>query len=240
MNYPRVTASDNQLDRGVCSIDGEEYALAIGKMVNFMRDGMQPRVLILADPGYGKTFASGRLGEILHHELGICEGEFKPGNQMFGDPLDFIKASRVKERRALIVPDADNKFPGKEWQSPKNRANADVMDLTRLFGPVLVYDAHEMAACDKAIRTKHNIRMTPTGSNNHQFKVERIYRKKDSRREQEEKRDLGTWKPDKPSKTTIERITQLDEHEKERHIKEREEQIEMRREKEEMRNISFG
>ena len=76
---PEVKTTPKSLDKDKCIINGEEYPLVIGQIVKLISRGDQPRIAVLADPGHGKTFLLGRLGEILHDELDIMHGEFNPG-----------------------------------------------------------------------------------------------------------------------------------------------------------------
>jgi len=223
---PEVKTTPKSLDKDKCIIDGEEYPLVIGQIVKLISRGDQPRIAVLADPGHGKTFLLGRLGEILHDELDIMQGEFKPGEQMTQDPETWVNNCRTHAQRVEIVPDADSVFPSDEYYTPKNKANRKVIYLTRLTGNVLAYDAHELAKTDKAIRTNHNIRLVSEGpADNYTFKAEYIQRENDSLQENIIKKSKGLWKVDKPSPETVARIEELDTSEKARELEEAEEKI---------------
>lgn len=223
---PKVKTTKQSLDNDKCLIDGEKYPLVIGQIVKLISRGDQPRIVVLADPGHGKTFLLGRLGEILHDELDIMKGEFKPVEQMTQDPETWVNHARTHTQRVQILPDADSVFPSDEYYTPKNKANRKVVYLTRLTGNLLAYDAHELAKTDKAIRTNHNIRLVSKGkADNYKFKAEYIQRENDSLKENIIKKSKGLWKVDKPTQETIKRIEELDTSEKNRELEEAEKKI---------------
>jgi len=240
-NLPKVKYNKNLLKQDKCLIDGEEQPLFIGKIIKMMREGTQPRILLLADPGMGKTWSAGRLGEKLHNEINALTGHFQPEQQIIGDPLDFSKKVRTSNKKILCVPDADSVFPSDEYHTEKNKNNRHLIYLSRRFSNILLYDAHEMSRCAKAIRTNHNIRLVAVGNGDtYKFKVKRIQRENDTQREEIEEKNLGFWSPDKPSEDTRERIEQLDEKEKEEKIIASEDKIKMKRKKEEMKQQAFS
>lgn len=223
---PQVKTTPKSLDQDKCIIEGDQYPLVIGQIVKLISRGDQPRIVVLADPGHGKTFLLGRLGEILHDELDIMHGEFKPGEQMTQDPETWVNNTRTHTQRVEIVPDADSVFPSDEYYTPKNKANRKVVYLTRLTGNILAYDAHELSKTDKAIRTNHNIRLVSTGpADNYTFKAEYIQRENDSLQENIIKKSKGLWTVDKPSSKTVARIEELDNEEKARELEKAEEKI---------------
>lgn len=239
MNFtdlPRVKWSENLVEKSKCLIDGEEHPLFIGRIIKMMSEGEQPRILILADPGHGKTWASGRLGEILHNELEVLPGKFNPDNQIKGDPLEWSRSIRKERQKIFMMPDADSVFPSDEYHTPKNRNNRNLIYLSRRFSNMLLYDAHEMAKCAKSIRTNHNIRLVSVGgADQYKFKVDKVSSEVDSMQQEIIEKDLGFWKSNKPSKKTRQRIEELDEKEKERKVIEGEEEMIMRRKKEELK-----
>lgn len=240
-NYPstpEIITNTRLLDRDKCRIKGKEYSLAVGQIVKMLSNGEQPRINVLADPGHGKTYLLGRLGEILHDELDILEGSFTPEEQITQDPEKFVNLARTERRKILIVPDSDSVFPSTEHYMPKNRANKDVIYLTRRNAIVLGYDAHELAKQDKTIRTNHNIRLVSIGDGGtYKFKANYVTRQNDSMTENIVKNNKGVWKVEKPSKKTVERIEKLDSEEKAEKLKKREEQIRMEKEKEDMEKL---
>lgn len=228
---PEVKTTPQSLDNDKCIIDGEKYPLVIGQIVKLIENGDQPRICILADPGHGKTYTFGRIGEILHDELGILSGQFKPDEQITQDPEYFIRATRTEKQRIFIVPDADAVFPSDEHYTPKNKANKKAIYLTRRTGNLLGYDAHELGKCDKAIRTNHNIRLVSVGNgDSYKFKASYIKRENDSMTTNMLKDKKGVWKVDKPQPKTVKRIEELDEKEKFDQLEQAEEAI--RKEKE--------
>lgn len=223
---PQVKTTSKSLDNDECVINGDRYPLVIGQIVKLIGRGDQPRITVLADPGHGKTFLLGRLGEILHDELDIMNEAFKPEIQMTQDPATWVNNTRTHNQKVEIVPDADSVFPSDEYYTPKNKANRKVIYLTRLTGNVLCYDAHELAKCDKAIRTNHNIRLVSVGpADNYTFKAEYIQRENDSLTENIISKSKGLWKVDKPSSNTVKRIEELDNDEKARELEKAEEEI---------------
>jgi len=223
---PEVKTTKTSLDNDKCIINGDKYPLVIGQIIKLISNGDQPRICILADPGHGKTFTLGRIGEILHNELDILEGEFNPGEQLTQDPAGFVKKTRTERQKFYGVPDADSVFPSDEHYTPKNKANRDVIYLTRLTGNVLAYDGHELAKHDKAIRTNHNIRIVSVGNgDNYKFKAEYIKRQVDSLSTNILSDNKGVWKVEAPNTETQNRIEKLDEKEKMDKLKEREEEI---------------
>lgn len=240
-DLPQVKYTETLLENGRCLIDGDKYPLVIGKIVEMLRTGTQPRILILGDPGHGTTWCAGWISEILHEEIGVLTGSFEPEEQIFGDPLDFSESVREENKKILVVPDADSMFPSDEYNSAKNRNNRDLMYLSRIMNNILCYDAHEMFKCDKAIRTNHNIRIVSLGpGDTYKFKAKRIKRENDTQIEQIDQKDLGVFKAKKPSKDTRERIKELDESEKEKNIKENEEEIKLKRKKQALKSKAFG
>lgn len=223
---PQVKTTSQSLDDDECIIDGDRYPLVIGQIVKLIGRGDQPRITVLADPGHGKTFLLGRLGEILHDELNIMNEAFKPEIQITQDPATWVNNTRTHRQKVEIVPDADSVFPSDEWNTPKNKANRKVVYLTRLTGNVLCYDAHELAKCDKAIRTNHNIRLVSVGqADNYKFKAEYIQRENDSLTENIISKSKGLWTVDKPSSNTVKRIEELDTDEKARELENAEKEI---------------
>lgn len=240
-NLPKVKTDKSMLQDNRCLIDGEEYPLFIGKIIKMLSNGTQPRILMLADPGMGKTWAAGRLSEILHDELGVLDDSFNPEDQIIGDPLVFTESVRSERKKIFCVPDADSLFPSDEYHTPKNKANRDLIYLSRRFSNILLYDAHEMSKCAKAIRTNHNIRIVSVGTGStYKFQVKRIRRENDSQKEEIEELPLGFWKSDKPTEDTRERIEELDEKEKEEKIIQSEDKMKMERKKEEMKKKAFN
>lgn len=240
-NLPDVKTSRKLVKNDKCLIDGEKYPHFLSRIIKMLDNGTQPVICFPADPGHGKTWAMGRLAEILHDKLDILEDSFNPEEQITQDPLKFVRNVRNHRKKMFIVPDADSVFPSDEYFSAANRANRNVIYLSRIFSNILGYDTHELAKTSKSIRTNHNIRFTSSNSGgNYIYKVERIIRKNDSQNTQINKKDLGIWKPDKPSKDTRERIVKLDKEEKVENLKEAEEKIiEERRENKAVDNISF-
>jgi len=239
-SLPKVKTTKDDIKNNRCFIDGKEYPLFVGKIIKMLSKGVQPRILILADPGMGKTWAAGRLSEILHNELEVLSGKFKPEKQLLADPLKFSEKVRNERRKILSVPDADSVFPSDEYHTAKNKANRDLIYLSRRFSNILLYDAHEMSKCSKAIRTNHNIRLVALGSgDSYKFEVKRIKRENDTQTEEIEELPLGFWKVDKPSNTTVERIEKLDEQEKEDKIIESEDKMKLQRKKEKMKKKAF-
>lgn len=223
---PKVKTTAKSLDNDKCIIEGDKYPLVIGQIVKLISNGDQPRIMILADPGHGKTFTLGRIAEILHNELDILSGDFKPGEQLTQDAADFVNKTRTERQRFFGVPDADSVFPSDEHYTPKNKANRDVIYLTRLTGNVLTYDAHELAKCDNSIRSNHNIRMVSVGGGDtYKFRSEYIKRQVDSLSTNILSDNKGVWEVDKPDAATVNRIEELDEEEKMAKLKEREEEI---------------
>ena len=240
-DLPKVKWNDYLIEQGKCLIDGNEEPMFIGKIIKMMKEGTQPRILLLADPGMGKTWSSGRLGEKLHNELGILEGEFEPGQQITMDPVFFSEQVRRNRHKIYCVPDADAIYPSNEHHTEKNKNNRKLLYQSRVFSNILVYDAHELSGCDKGIRTNHNIRLVSIGNGDtYKFKVKYIDRKNDSQKEEIEEKDLGIWEPDKPSKKTQERIEELDEKEKTETVKESEDRMKIKRKKEELKAQAFG
>lgn len=218
---PQVKTTENSLDQDKCIIKDEKYPLVIGQIVKLIEKGEQPRIVILADPGHGKTYTFGRIGEILHDELDILKGEFKPSEQITQDPEQFVKFAKNERQRLIICPDADGVFPSDEWYSPKNKANKKAVYLTRRTGNLLGYDSHELGKTDKAIRTNHNIRLVSRGGgNSYTFKAEYIQRANDSLTTDIIKKGKGFWTVDKPSKKTVDRIEELDSSEKQEQLAE--------------------
>ena len=223
---PKVKTTPQSIDNDKCIIKGEQYPLVIGQIVKLISRGDQPRIVVLADPGHGKTFLLGRLAEILHDELDIMKNEFKPEEQMTQDPATWVNNCRTHTQKVEIVPDADSVFPSDEYYTAKNKANRKVIYLTRLTGNILCYDAHELSKCDKAIRTNHNIRLVSAGkADNYTFKAEYIQRENDSLTENIISKNKGLWKVSKPSKNTVKRIEELDNDEKSRELEEAEQKI---------------
>ncbi len=232
---PEVKTNKNLLDRDKCEIKGKEYSLVVGQIVKLLSNGEQPRLCVLADPGHGKTYLLGRLSEILHDELDILEGSFDPENQITQDPEKFVKLSRTEKQKILVVPDADSVFPSDEHYTAKNKANKDVIYLTRRNANVLAYDAHELSKCDKGIRTNHNIRLVSVGNaGNYTFDASYITRQNDSRTENIMKNTKGVWNFDKPKKNIQDRIEKLDAEEKASKLEKREEEIRLEKEKKNM------
>lgn len=239
-SLPKVKYNKSMLQNNKCLIDGDEYPLFIGKIIKMMSNGTQPRILMLADPGMGKTWSAGRLAEILHDELGILKGNFEPENQIIGDPLQFSEKVRTENHKIFCIPDADSVFPSDEYHTAKNKNNRHIIYLSRRFSNILLYDAHEMSRCAKAIRTNHNIRLVAVGSGDkYKFKCKRIQRENDSQKEEIHEKDLGYWKPDKPSIDTQERIEALDETEKVEKLVDSEDKMKMKRKKEDMKAQAF-
>jgi len=237
-SLPKVKTNDSLLDDDLCLIDGQEQPLIVGQIVEMMSDGEQPRLIFLGDPGHGCTWAISKLAEILHNELNILEGDFKPEKQITQDPLKFSKRTRKNRKKIFIVPDADSVFPSDEHYTPKNKTNRDLMYLTRRFSNLLGYDAHELSRCDKAIRTNHNIKMVSIGDGDtYKFKADKVKRKNDSLTVEIDPQYKGVWKAGKPSKETRQRIEKLDQEEKERKVKKREEQMEMERKKKDLEKL---
>lgn len=240
-SLPKVEYDRNMLQNNRCLIDGKEYPLFIGKIIKMMSEGTQPRILILADPGMGKTWGAGRLAEILHNELDVLQGSFKPSEQIIGDPLLYSQKVRTDRQKIFCVPDADSVFPSDEYHTAKNKNNRHLIYLSRRFSNILLYDAHEMSRCAKAIRTNHNIRLVSVGSGSkYKFKVKKIKRENDSQKEKIEELDLGYWKPEKPSTMTQRRIEKLDEQEKKQKLIESEDKIKMKRKKEDLKAQAFS
>jgi len=218
-NIPKVRTTNKSLDNDKCIIDGEKYPLVIGQIVKLIQKGEQPRICILADPGHGKTYTFGRIGEILHDELNLLDGEFKPDEQITQDPETFVRFAKNETNRIIICPDADGVFPSDEWYSPKNKANKKTVYLTRRTGNLLGYDSHELSKTDKAIRTNHNIRLVSVGGGDtYKFKAEYIQRSNDSLTTDIIKKGKGMWTVDKPQPKTVERIEELDSEEKQEQL----------------------
>lgn len=223
---PEVKTTSKSIDNDECIIKGDKYPLVIGQIVKLIGRGDQPRIVVLADPGHGKTFLLGQLAEILHEDLDIMSEAFNPQVQMTQDPATWVNNTRTHRQKVEIVPDADSVFPSDEYYTPKNKANRKVIYLTRLTGNVLCYDAHELAKCDKAIRTNHNIRLVSLGpADNYTFKAEYIQRENDSLTENIISKSKGLWEVDKPSSNTVKRIEELDNDEKARELEEAEQEI---------------
>lgn len=240
-SLPQVKWNENLLQKDKCLVDEEEQPLFIGKIVKMMSEGTQPRILILADPGHGKTWAAGRLSEKLHNELEILKGSFEPEKQLTMDPLEWSKSIRQNRKTLFHMPDVDAVLPSDEYHTPKNKNNRQLVYLSRRFSNPLSWDGHEMAKCPKAVRTNHNIRLVSVGNGDkYKFKVLRVLRENDSQTEEIETKLLGYWKPDKPEKKTRQRIEELDEEEKEKKIVDSEEAIEMRRKKQKVKQKAFG
>ncbi len=216
-----------------CLIDGEEHPLVIGKIMKMIREGEQPRILILADPGHGKTWCAGWLAEKLYNDFDLFEGNFDVTENMKWDPLEYVKAARKHRNSIVVHPDANTSFASDEYRSKGNRSNRDVIYLSRRFGNVLVYDAHEMAKCDKSIRTNHNIRIKSIGNaDSYKWKAQRVIRKNDTMKEEIEVHNLGVFESNKPSKSVRKHIEEQDSEEKTSKLVDREEEWEKERKKE--------
>jgi len=224
-----------------CLIDGEEYPLVVGKIMKMIREGEQPRILILADPGHGKTWCAGWLAELLYKEFDVFKGSFDVTENMQWNPLEYVKAARKHRNSIIVHPDANTSFASDEYRSKGNRSNRDVIYLSRRFGNILVYDAHELAKCDKSIRTNHNIRIKSIGNaDSYKWKAERVVRKNDTLKEETEVHNLGVFKSNMPSKSTRQHIEEQDSEQKERKLVEREEEWENQIEKEESKISTPG
>lgn len=240
-SLPKASVTEDMVKEDKCVIESTEYPLFVSRIIKMLSNGIQPRVLMLADPGMGKTWAAGRLGEILHKELGILQDDFNAQEQILGDPLKFSQKVRSERKKIFCVPDADSVFPSDEYHTPKNKANRDLIYLSRRFSNILLYDAHEMSKCSKAIRTNHNIRMVASGhGDSYSFHVKRIKRENDTQREEVEELSLGFWEVSKPSDKTANRIEKLDKQEKETKIIESEDKIKMKRKKNEIKQKAFS
>lgn len=241
INTPTIKYNEKLLKKDKCLINGKEKPLFIGKICKMIKEGTQPRIVILADPGHGKTFAFGRISEILHNEINLFSKEFKPEKQITQDALHLINTCRTTKNKIMIVPDADSVFPSDEYHTPKNKGNRDVIYLSRINKIILGYDAHELSKCDKAIRTNHNIRLVSKGNgDNYEFEVKWIKRENDSLKTEITEKPLGKWKVEKPSTETEKRIEKLDSKEKSKQLEKREDEIKMKREEKQASEISFG
>jgi hypothetical protein len=240
-DLPTVKWNESMLERNRCLVDGEEQPLFIGKIIKMMREGTQPRILLLADPGHGKTWAAGRLAEKLHDELGVLEEEYDPDYQMTMDPLAWSQRIRSSRKKMFFMPDVDAVLPSDEYHTAKNKTNRQLVYLSRRFSNPIGWDGHELSKCPKAVRTNHNIKLVARGNGNeYKFKVVRVLRENDSQTEEIEEKPLGFWKPKKPSKKTRERIEELDEKRKEEKIIEGEDKMKLERKKEEIKKKAFS
>jgi len=231
---------DKDLREGWAKINGEKHSLLYAKIANQLRKGVQPRILILADPGYGKTYAAGRIAEKLHNELDFLDGKFKPQEQIITDPIELSKKVTNQTGKIFHVPDADSIFPSDEYHTPKNKTNRDLQYLSRRFNNILMYDAHEMSKVSKAIRTNHTTRLSPRyGPNDYYWHIEAIERDNTSKKEEHEELDMVNHKFKKPSKETRERIEEIDQKNKLSKIKEREKEMKQERKKEELKKKAF-
>jgi len=225
-NIPKVKTSTKLLNNDKCRINGDDYPLVIGQIVRLLKKGDQPRITVLADPGHGKTFALGRLGEILHEELDILKGDFNPEQQITMNPEKHINFIRTNQQRIIIVPDADAVYPADEHYTAKNKGNKKAIYLSRITGNPLAYDSHELGKTAKAIRTNHNVRLVSVGgADTYAFKASFIKRENDSLTTNMIKEGKGIWKVDKPKPETVERIEELDESGKMDQLEDAEEKI---------------
>lgn len=232
-SVPTPKFPDELVTEYKCLIDGDEYPLVVGKIIKMIREGEQPRILILADPGHGKTWCAGWLAELLYKQFDLFKGSFDVTENMQWNPLEYVKAARKHRNSIILHPDANTSFASDEYRSKGNRSNRDVIYLSRRFGNILVYDAHELAKCDKSIRTNHNIRIKSIGNaDSYKWKAERVVRKNDTLKEETEVHNLGVFKSNMPSKSTRQHIEQQDSEQKRRKLVEREEEWEDEIEKE--------
>lgn len=240
-SLPKVRWDESLLEQNKCLVGGEEQPLFIGKIIKMMQEGTQPRILVLADPGHGKTWACGKLGEKLHNELDLLNEDFNPEYQITMDPLHWSQSIRRSSKKIFFMPDVDAVLPSDEYHTAKNKNNRQLVYLSRRFSNIMAWDAHEMSKCPKAVRTNHNIRLVSVGNGSkYKFKVVRVLRENDSQTTEIETKPMGYWKPGKPSKETQKRIEQLDEKQKEEKIIESEDAMKMQRKKERLKQQAFN
>lgn len=217
-----------------CQIDGETYPGVFGAIVNMWQGGQLPVILIVGDPGTGKTLAACQLGVELHNNIGLLDGSFSVEDHVHYDPLEFIKSARQARNEIQIKPDTNTSFNSLDYRSLSNRQNENLMDLSRRWRNPLVYDAQKLWRCDTTIREGHNIRLEAVGGvDTYSFKCYRVKRPAEKEKKGIEKIYMGTWQPSKPSREIIEYVDRKDDDWKDETIKNGVEEMEKRRREEE-------
>lgn len=240
-SLPTPKFPDKLLAEDKCLIDGEEHPQFVGKIIKMISEGEQPRILILADPGHGKTWCTAWIAEYFYNKFGMFSGEFNVEENMKWDPLEFVTSARKARKEIVCHPDANTSFASDEYRSKGNRSNRDIIYLSRRFGNMLIYDAHEMAKCDKTIRTNHNIRIKSIGNaDSYTWKAQRVVRANDTMKEEIETMDLGFFKSEKPSQQSQKHIEKMDSQEKDKKLKNREEEWKKERKKDSAKEFSFA
>lgn len=217
--------------RGKCVIDGEEWPLWYAIVVNKLVSGQMPVILILGDPGTGKTYAGARAAYDWHNNINLLKGEYEPSENIQYDPLNFIRQVRNSHRTCIHKPDANTSFNSLDYNDITNRQNENILDLSRRWRNPLIYDAQKMFRCDKAIRQGHTIRLV--ARSNHTFDVYAVFREEDETGNKEvELFKLQTWKPKKPPQKVCDYIEKLDDDWKAEKVDEGIEKLEAKREQE--------
>jgi hypothetical protein len=240
-SLPTPKFPNHLLAEDKCLIDGNEYPQFVGKIIKMLCEGEQPRILILADPGHGKTWCSAWIAELFYNEFDIFQGDFDVEENMKWDPLEFVTTARKARKEIVCHPDANTSFASDEYRSKGNRSNRDIIYLSRRFGNMLIYDAHEMAKCDKTIRTNHNIRIKSIGNaDTYKWKAERVIRANDTMKEEIETKPLGYFKSKEPTGKSQAYIESMDDEEKDKKLQNREEEWKEERQKKNAKDFSFA
>lgn len=186
-------------ERDVCRINGELYHLFIAKIVNVLNGDSMPVIVVVGDPGAGKTYAISELARILHEEINLLEGDASVEKNIHFEPLKFLDTNLENERTFIAKPEANTSFNSKDFNELDNRKNGKAINLSRTFENILCYDAQYLWECDTSVKRKHTIRLVATGGEeSYEFDVFRIARENDNMKQEEDKEYLGTWSPSEP------------------------------------------
>ena len=199
-------------ERDVCRIDGEFYHLFIAKIVNVLNGDSMPVIVVVGDPGAGKTYAISELARLLHEEVNLLQGDASIEKNVHFEPLKFLDKNLECERTFIAKPEANTSFNSKDFNELDNRKNGKAINLSRTFANILCYDAQYLWECDTSVRRKHTIRLVATGGEeSYEFDVFRISRENDSMEQDEDKNYLGTWSPSEPPEKFKKNIDDTDE-----------------------------
>jgi hypothetical protein len=190
-----VEADQADFDNNTVIIDGEKYHLVFRAICNDIIKGLSPVICIHGTKQTGKSVLLMYLVHVLHHEIGIMAGRWRPESHLCYSVSDFFQIALNYIRECIVIDEAGELLKAEDYYSPYNRANKTGLELLGLLKHAVFYISTDHSDIDSRIRQEDKYKFTADPENVHHFNIEKIiYEKGSEKREVKERVDFGSIK----------------------------------------------
>ena len=145
---------------------------------NMINNGLTPVIIIVGKEGLGKSMAGNVVADTLH-ETNVLRGDFKPGEQVVYDPLEFGLFLRNSTRRIIFFEEAGETVNKNDYNSKLNHMVAGAVRTQRKRENPYLFVTPDFDELDPRIKDKVDVLIELNDDREAQIT---IYEKKHGRR----------------------------------------------------------